>query len=252
MHYRGNVSKNKGPKRKKSTSTPQSASESEASEAEKNKSDPYLNYELSERTLRAHVPNAKVKGRHGDTIQEQFSAKKIKVASDFKAETFFMDDAKLDTPSAGKKGQKIDQPSTFEVQEIFSDSEVGEVQERHVDYGKKNGASKNKETPHRLMSPMKSSEKMDNLKLSEKQKPRQPIEESEVPPPWLFPLLNSYMDNMKLFVREEIEKAKLKPEENKKDDSEKADLENSEEVKEDKIKEVDQCFVGTSRNVVNL
>ena len=75
---------------------------------------------------------------------------------------------------------------------------------------------------------------MDNLKLSETQKPRQPIEESEVPPPWLFPLLNSYMDNMKLFVREEIEKAKLTPEEKKKDEAEKADLENSEDVKEDK------------------
>ena len=150
MRYKGNVSKNKGPQRKKSTSTPQSESESEASEAEKNKSDPYLNYEPSERTLRAHVPNAKVKGRRSDTVQEQFSGKKNKVAGDFKAETFFMDDAKVDTPSAGKKGEKINQPSTFEVQEIFSDSEEDEVQERHVDYGKKISASKNKETPHRV------------------------------------------------------------------------------------------------------
>jgi hypothetical protein len=234
MRYRGNVPKNKGPQRKKSTSTPQSANESEASEAEKNKSNPYLNYEPSERTLRAHVSNAKVKGRRGDTVQQQFSAKKIKVAGDFKAETFFMDDAKVDTPSAGKKGQKIDQPSTFEVQEIFSDSEEDEVQERHVDYSKKISASKNKEIPHRLMSPMKSSEKMDNLKLSEKHKPRQLIEESEVPPPWLFSLLNGYTETFKIFVKEEIEKAKLKPEENKKDDAEKVDLENSEEVKEDK------------------
>jgi hypothetical protein len=38
----------------------------------------------------------------------------------------------------------------------------------------------------------------------------------------------------KIFVREKIEKAKLKPEENKKDEAEKADLENSEEVEEDK------------------
>jgi hypothetical protein len=233
MRYKGNVSKNKGPQRKKSTSTPQSESESEASDTEKNKSDPYLNYEPSERTLRAHVPNAKFKGRRGDTIHDQFSSKKINVAGDFKAETFFMDDVKVDAPSAGKKGQKNDQPSTFEIQEIFSDSKEDEVQERHMDYGKKISASKNKETPHRVMSPMKSSEKMDNLKLSEKHKPRQPIEESEVPPPWLFSILNGYTETFKTFVKEEIERAKLKPEENKKDDTEKVDLENSEEVKED-------------------
>jgi hypothetical protein len=100
MHYRGNVGKNKGPQRKKSTSTPQSASESEASEAEKNKREPYLHYEPSERTLRAHVPN-------------------------------------VDTPSAGKKGDKFNQPTSFEVNEIYSDSEEDEVQEIHVDYDKK-------------------------------------------------------------------------------------------------------------------
>ncbi len=83
------------------------------------------------------------------------------------------------------------------------------------------------------MSPMKSSEKLYNQELSDKETPKQPIKGSELPPPWVFPLLNGYMENFKIFVREEIEKAKLKPEENKKDEAEKADLENSEEVKED-------------------
>jgi hypothetical protein len=81
---------------------------------------------------------------------------------------------------------------------------------------------------------MKSSEKMDNIKLSEKQKPRQPIEESEVPPPLLFPLLNGYTENMKLFIKEEIQKTKWKPEQNKKDEAEKTIKENSEEVEENK------------------
>ncbi len=84
------------------------------------------------------------------------------------------------------------------------------------------------------MSPMKSSEKLDNQELSVKQTPKQPIEGSELPPPWLFSLLNGYTENFKIFVKQEIEKAKLKPEENKKDDRKKKYLDNSEEVKEDK------------------
>jgi hypothetical protein len=145
-----------------------------------------------------------------------------------------MDDVKMETPSAGKTGDEFNRPSSFEENELYSDSEEDEVQEIHEDYGKKISASKNKETPQRLTSPMKSSEKMDNLKLSETQEPRQPIEESEVPPPWLFPLLNGYMENMKVFVQEEIKKAKLKPEQNEKDEAEKTVKENSEEVEENK------------------
>jgi hypothetical protein len=79
---------------------------------------------------------------------------------------------------------------------------------------------------------MKSSEKMDNLKLSEKQKPRQPIEGSEVPPTWIGPLLGGLMSDLKVFIKDEIDKAKLKPEQSKKDDAENTIKENSEEVKE--------------------
>jgi hypothetical protein len=101
MRYRGNVSKNKGAKGKKNTTTPQSASESDTSEGEKDKSNPYTSFEASDRTLRVHV-----KGRRGDNIQEQFSAKKMKLGGDFKGETFFMDDDKQETSSATR-------PSSF-------------------------------------------------------------------------------------------------------------------------------------------
>jgi hypothetical protein len=245
MHYRGNVSKNKGPQRRKNPTTPQSVSESEASESEKDKSNAYLHYEPSDRTLRTHFPNAKVQGRRGDTVQEQFSAKKMKLGGDIKGETFFMDDFKQETPSAGKKGDEFTRPSSFEINELCSDSGEDEVQEIHADPNKKISASKNKETsessqkfhgstPQRLMSPMKSSEKMYNQELSEKQTPRQPIGGSENQPAWLGPLLNSYTENMKVFVKDEIEKARLKQQENKKDEAEKKDKENSEGVEEDK------------------
>ncbi len=87
IRYRGNVSKNKVAKGKK---TPQSGSESDASEVEKDKDNPYTNFEASDRTLRVHTN----KGRRDDTKQEQFSAKKMKVEHDLRDETFFMDDVK--------------------------------------------------------------------------------------------------------------------------------------------------------------
>ncbi len=256
MHYRGNVSKNKGAKEKK---TPQSASESDVSEAEKDKGNPYTNFEASDRTLRVHTN----KGRRGDTKQEQFSSKKMKLGDDLRGETFFMDDVKkkklgddlrgetffmddvkLETPSARNKGKQFNRPSSGEVNELSSDTEEDKVREKEADSNKKNSASKNKETsessqifhghtPQRLMSPMKP---------SEKQTPRQPIGGSEVPPPWLGPFLKDYMANMKEsvvdsvrdLVKDEIKKARLKPEENKKDEDEKKDKDNSEEVEEDK------------------
>jgi hypothetical protein len=70
---------------------------------------------------------------------------------------------------------------------------------------------------------------MDNLKLSKKQKPRQPIEGSEVPPTWIGPFLGGLMSDLKVY---EIDKAKLKPEQNEKDEAEKTIKENSEEVEE--------------------
>jgi hypothetical protein len=124
------------------------------------------------------------------------------------------------------------------------DAKEDEVREKHADSDKKISVSKNKETsessqifhghtPQRLTSPMKP---------SEKQTPRQPIRGSKVPPPWLGPFLKDNMANMKEsvvdsmrdLVKDEIKKARLKPEENKKDEAEKKDKENSEEVKEDK------------------
>jgi hypothetical protein len=94
-------------------------SESDASEAEKDTSDPYLNYEASERTLRTHVARAKVQGKHIDTKKEQTSAKKMKLMGPFMVETFFMDDIKEETPSVKK--------STFELEEFSLDSDEGEV-----------------------------------------------------------------------------------------------------------------------------
>jgi hypothetical protein len=101
----------------------------------------------------------------------------MKLRHDLRGETFFMDDVKIETPSAGKKGDEFNWPSSFEVNELNSDSGEDEVQEIHVDSDKKISVSKNKETPEssqifhghtpqRLMSPMKP---------SEKQTPRQPI-----------------------------------------------------------------------------
>jgi hypothetical protein len=156
MRYRGNVSKNKEPKRKKNPTTPQGASDSDASEAEKDKRNPYTSFEASDRTLRVHV-----KGKRGDKVQEQFSAKKMKLGGDFKVEMFFMDVVKQETPSATR-------PSSFEVEELSSDSKEDEVHEIRVDSDKKISASQNKgtpessqkfhgSTPKRLTSPMKSS-----------------------------------------------------------------------------------------------
>ncbi len=201
------------------------------SEAEKNKRNPYTSFEASDRTLRVHV-----KGKRSDKVQEQFSAKKMKLGGDFKGETFFMNDVKQETPSSTR-------PSSFEVEELSLESEEDEVHEIRADSDKKISASQNKgtsessqkfhsSTPQRLTSPMKSSEKMDNLLLSEKQKPRQPIEGSKVPPTWIGPLLGGLMSDLKVFVKDEIKKAKLKPEQNKKDEAENTIKENSEEVEE--------------------
>jgi hypothetical protein len=178
----------------------------------------------------------------------------MKLSGDFKGERFFMDDVKQETPSAT-------QPSSFEVAELLSsDSEEDEVHEICVDSDKKNSASQNKgtsessqifhgSTPQRLTPPMKSSEKMDNLKLSEKQKPRQPIEGSKVPP---SPLLGGLMHDLKVFVKDKIDKAKLKPEQNEKDEAEKKIKKTVRKSKKIKNKGIDHCFAGTLRNVVNL
>jgi hypothetical protein len=251
MHYRGNVGKNKIAKGKK---TPQSSSESDASEAEKDKGNPYTNYEASDRTLRVHTN----KGKHNDTKQEQFSAKKMKVGHDLRdetffmddvkkkkirddltGETFFMDDVKLETPSAQNKGKRFNQPSSGDVNELSSDTKEDEVQEIEAGSVKKNSASKNKETsessqifhghtPQRLASPMKP---------NEKQTPMQPMGGSEIPPPWFGAFLKNYTENIKDtmkesmkesvvdsvrdLVKDEVEKARLKPEQNKKDEAKK-------------------------------
>jgi hypothetical protein len=174
MCYKGNISKNKGTK-KKSPSTVEAVSESDMSEAEKNPSNPYLHYEPSERTLRTHVAKTKVQGRRGDTVKEQTSAKKMKLYGNFKEETFFMDDIKEETPSVKKKGNEFAQPSSFEVEELSLDSDEEEVQKTCVDSDRKisaKGTSDSSQifhgsTPHRLMSPMKSSERMYKKELSE-------------------------------------------------------------------------------------
>ncbi len=233
MHYRGKVTKNKVAKGKK---TPQSVSESDASEVEQDQSNPYMNFEASERTLRVHTN----KDRHDDTKQEQFYTKKIKVGHDLGDETFFMDDGKkkkieddltgetffmdedkLETPSAQKRN----------VQELDSYAKEDEVQEIELSSVKKISASKIKETsksPQRLVSPMKT---------SEKQTPTKPMGGSNIPPPWFGAFLKNYTESMKDtvkesvenmketvvdsvrdLVKEEIEKARLKPEQNKKDE----------------------------------
>jgi hypothetical protein len=238
MRYRGNVTKNKVAKSKK---TSQSESESDASEAEQDTSNPYMNFEPSERTLRVHTN----KGRRDDTKQEQFPTKKIKVRQDlgeetffmdeenkhkieddFTGESFFMDDNKLQTPSDQKR----------DILELHSDNEEDEVQEVERSSLKKISASTSK-SPHRLASPIKPSDKLT---------PTQPMGESEMPPPWFGAFLKNYtesiketvkqsVENMKEnvvesvrdLVKDEIENARLKPEQNKKDDE-------KEEVKEDK------------------
>jgi membrane-associated HD superfamily phosphohydrolase len=192
-----------------------------------------MNFEPSERTLRVHTN----KGRRDDTKQEQFPTKKIKVRhelgeetffmddenknkieDDFMGESFFMDDNKLQTPSAQKR----------DIQELHSDIEEDEVQEVELSSVKKNSASTSK-SPHRLASPMKP---------SDKQTPTQPMGGSELPPPWFGVFLKTYTESMKDMketvvdsvrdlVKEEIEKARLKPEQDKKD-------EEIEEVEEDK------------------
>jgi hypothetical protein len=52
----------------------------------------------------------------------------MELGEDLRGETFFMDDVKLETPSARKK----------EVNELSLDTEQDEVQEIHVDFDKKN------------------------------------------------------------------------------------------------------------------
>jgi hypothetical protein len=160
MRCRGNVTKNKVAKGKK---TAQSESESDALEVEQDQSNPYMNFEPSERTLRVHTN----KGRHEDTKQEQFSTKKIevghdlgeetffmddenkkKIEHDFMGETFFMDEDNLQTPSAQKR----------DVHKLHSDTEEDEVQEVELSSVKKYGSSKIMETaksPHRLASPIR-------------------------------------------------------------------------------------------------
>jgi hypothetical protein len=70
----------------------------------------------------------------------------MKLGGNFKGKTFFMDYVKIETPSAGKKGDKFNRPSSFEVNELSSDSKKDEVKEIHADSDKKISASKNKET----------------------------------------------------------------------------------------------------------
>jgi hypothetical protein len=238
MRYRGNVTKNKVAKGKK---TPQSESESDASEAEQDTSNPYINFEPSERTLRVHTN----KGRRDYTKQEQFPTKKIKVGQDFGEETFFMDEEnkhKIEDDFTGESffmdDNKLQTPfdQKRDILELHSDNEEDEVQEVGRSSLKKISASTSK-SPHRLASPIKPSDKLT---------PTQPMGESEMPPPWFGAFLKNYtesiketvkqsVENMKEnvvesvrdLVKDEIENARLKPEQNKNDDE-------KEEVKEDK------------------
>jgi hypothetical protein len=54
----------------------------------------------------------------------------MKLGGDFKGETFFMDDVKQETPTATRL-------SSFEVEELSSESEEDEVHEIHADSDKK-------------------------------------------------------------------------------------------------------------------
>jgi hypothetical protein len=89
---------------------------------------------------------------------------------------------------------------------------------------------------------MKSSKKMEYHELSKKQKPRQPIEGSEIPPPWVGHLLGGIMENMKVFIKDEIEKARLKPEQNKKMRQKKQIKKTVRKLKKIKNKGIDQHF----------
>ncbi len=185
-------------------------------EAEKDQSNPYTNFEASERTLRVHTN----KGRRDDTKQEQFSAKKMKVTNDLGDETFFMDDGKkkkIEDDLTGKTFfmDEVKSARKGDVHELRSDTEEDKVQEIEAIPLKKISASIIKETskssqifhghtPQRLASPMKT---------SKIQTPTQPMGGAKFHHPDL--------------VKEEIEKARLKPEQNKKD-------EEKEEVEEDK------------------
>ncbi len=60
------------------------------------------------------------------------------------------------------------------------------------------------------------------------------------------------MGQVKVFIAEEMLKAKQKPEEEIKVEAEKTEEENIEKVEEIKNKGIDHYFVGTLRNVVNL
>ncbi len=37
-----------------------------------------MDFELSERTLRTHVPGTNIQGKHDDTTKERYSAKRMK------------------------------------------------------------------------------------------------------------------------------------------------------------------------------
>jgi hypothetical protein len=64
--------------------------------------------------------------------------------------------------------------------------------------------------------------------------------------------MGNLMGQVKVFIAEEMLKAKQKPEEEIKVEAEKTEEENIEKVEEIKNKGIDHYFVGTSRNVVNL
>ncbi len=126
-----------------------------------------------------------------------------------------------------------------DILELHSDNEEDGVQEVKRSSLKKINASTSK-SPQMLASPMKANDKLI---------PTQPKGESEMPPPWFGAFLKNYTESMKSMretvkqsvenmkedvvdsvrdlVKEEIDNARLKPEQNKKDDE-------KEEVKEDK------------------
>jgi hypothetical protein len=82
MRYRGNVSKNKGAKGIK---TPTSASESDASEVEKDKGNPYTNFEATDRTLRVHTN----KGRRSEKQKRTIFCKENGARRRFKGRNLF-------------------------------------------------------------------------------------------------------------------------------------------------------------------
>jgi hypothetical protein len=117
-----------------------------------------------------------------------------------------MDDVKLETPSARKKGERFNRPSSGDVNELCLDTEEDEVQEIEAGSIKKISASKIKETsessqifhghtPQRLASPMKP---------TEKKTPTQPMGGSKIPPPWFGAFLKNYTENMKDTMKESV------------------------------------------------